>query len=32
MKDCSKCPDREWCTGEELDSEVCPVKEGDNNV
>ena len=28
MKDCSKCPDREWCSGEELDSEACPVRSG----
>ena len=31
MKDCSKCPDRDWCSGEELDSEACPVLNNNYN-
>lgn len=26
MNDCEKCRDFDWCSGEELDSEACPVR------
>lgn len=28
MSDCEKCRDFDWCSGEELDSEACPVRSG----
>lgn len=28
MNDCEKCRDFDWCSGEELDSEACPVRSG----
>ena len=28
MNDCEKCRDFAWCSGEELDSEACPVRSG----
>lgn len=28
MNDCEKCRDFGWCSGEELDSEACPVRSG----
>lgn len=28
MNGCEKCRDFDWCSGEELDSEACPVRSG----
>ena len=26
MCNCETCRDRDWCSGEEMDREVCPVR------
>lgn len=30
MNDCNECPNKDWCSSEEMDNFKCPVK-GENN-
>lgn len=28
---CNRCPDRDWCSSEEMDKLKCPVKDGEDD-